>query len=226
MDWLAEVDGYCERLGSGLWAEPLNAVTNLAFLLAAGVMWARVGRDPWGRALCLVLAAIGIGSGLFHTVANRLTGLMDVVPIAGFILLYVFLASRDFLGLRPPIAALAALGFIPYAVALTPVFAALPGFSVSAFYWPVPVLILVYALALRRRAPATARGLAAGATILVLSLAARSADMALCAAVPVGTHFLWHVLNAIMLGWMIEVWRRHLAAGRGAGWLAGPGTRG
>jgi hypothetical protein len=25
------IDAYCERLGPGLWAEPLNALTNLAF---------------------------------------------------------------------------------------------------------------------------------------------------------------------------------------------------
>ena len=26
---------YCERLGSGLWAEPINALSNISFLLAA-----------------------------------------------------------------------------------------------------------------------------------------------------------------------------------------------
>lgn len=219
MDWLAPVDGYCERLGPGLWAEPLNAATNAAFLLAAAVMWRRCAGLAWGRALCAVLAAIGVGSGLFHTFANPLTGLMDVLPIVGFILLYLFLATRDFLGFGGPASLAAALAFVPYALILTPVFRALPGFSVSAFYWPVPVLILVYAWLLRGRAPATARGLAIGAGLLGLSLVARSADMALCPALPVGTHFLWHLLNALMLGWMIEVWRRHVArapGGRGA----------
>jgi hypothetical protein len=31
-----------------------------------------------------------------------------------------------------------------------------------------------------------------------------------------GTHFLWHILNALMLGWMIEVYRRHRLAAAGA----------
>jgi hypothetical protein len=78
----------------------------------------------------------------------------------------------------------------------------------------VPVLILGYAWLLRHRARATARGLAVGAGVLCLSLLARSVDMALCAGWPVGTHFLWHLLNAAMLGWMIEVWRRHVVASR------------
>lgn len=213
MDWLADVDGYCERLEPGLWAEPVNALTNLAFLVAAAVMWRRcagLGRGLfWGLALCAVLAAIGVGSGLFHTFANPLTGMLDVLPIVGFILLYVFLASRDFLRVRPWAAFVLAIGFVPYALVMSPVFAALPGFSVSAFYWPVPVLIAGYAWLLRGRAPATARGLAFGAALLCLSLLARSVDMAVCARWPTGTHFLWHVLNAVMLGWMIEVWRRH-----------------
>ena len=32
---MEQVDGYCERAGLELWAEPLNAVTNFTFLLAA-----------------------------------------------------------------------------------------------------------------------------------------------------------------------------------------------
>jgi hypothetical protein len=211
MDWLASVDGYCERTGPEYWSEPVNAVTNAAFLIAAAVMALRL-RGPGmatGWLMAAVLAAIGVGSWLFHTHANRLTGLMDVLPIVLFILLYVFAATRDFLGARPLVAGLAAAGFVPYAVALTPVFRALPFFEVSAFYWPVPVLILGYAVLLRQRAPGTARGLALGAAILVVSLVFRTLDETVCDTVPLGTHFMWHVLNGIMLGWMIEVWRRH-----------------
>jgi hypothetical protein len=75
---------------------------------------------------------------------------------------------------------------------------------------PVPVLILFYAWLLRARSPATARGLAIGALILLVSLTFRTLDEPLCAVLPVGTHFLWHVLNATMLGWMILVYVRHV----------------
>jgi len=33
------IDLYCERLGPGIWAEPINALTNLAFLVAAFAAW-------------------------------------------------------------------------------------------------------------------------------------------------------------------------------------------
>ena len=56
-----------------------------------------------------------------------------------------------------------------------------------------------------------AANLAIGAAILCASLVARSLDEGLCASLPLGTHWLWHVLNATMLAWMIETWRRHVA---------------
>jgi hypothetical protein len=216
MDWFAAVDMYCERTGPEFWAEPVNALSNAAFLIAAAVMAGRLrGRPGMGAGWLMVglLAAIGVGSFLFHTHANLLAGVMDAAPIGLFMLVYVFVTSRDFLGLRGPVATLVAAGVVPYAAALGPVFAALPFFAVSAFYWPVPLLILIYAAILRRRAPATARGLAIGAGILVVSLTFRSLDMTLCEATGgLGTHFLWHILNGVMLGWMIEVWRRHRLA--------------
>lgn len=209
MAWFDAVDGYCERLGPGYWAEPVNAVTNGAFIVAAAVMWGRSRGQPMAQAMVAVLAAIGVGSWLFHTHANRLTGLMDVLPIVTFILLYVFAASRDFLGLKPWQAGLCTAAFIPYAAATVPLWAMVPGLGSSAGYAPVPVLILAYAALLRQRAPDTARGLAIGAGILILSLTFRTLDEPLCGLIPLGTHFLWHILNGIMLGWMIEVWLRH-----------------
>ncbi len=85
----------------------------------------------------------------------------------------------------------------------------LPGLGSSAGYMPVPVLILGYAWLLRHRAPGTARGLAIGAGLLLLSLTFRTLDGPLCGVLPLGTHFLWHVLNGVMLGWMILVYVRH-----------------
>lgn len=214
---MERIDAYCERLGPEFWAEPVNAATNAAFLLAAALMWRRWPSDRLARALAAVLGVIGVGSFLFHTFATPLAAAADTLPILGFILLYVFAAHRRVWRQGRGLSLVFAALTVPWIALLTPVFARLPGFEVSAFYWPVPTLILLHALLLRRRAPATARGFAAGAGILVLSLAFRSLDGALCDALPVGTHFLWHLLNATMLAWMIEVLGRHGRA------LAGPG---
>jgi hypothetical protein len=81
----------------------------------------------------------------------------------------------------------------------------------SAGYVPVPVLIAGYAAVMWRRAPETARRLLIGSVILGLSLVFRTVDEAVCPVFPVGTHFVWHLLNAAMLGWMILVLHRHRA---------------
>ncbi|WP_299769501.1 ceramidase domain-containing protein [uncultured Tateyamaria sp.] len=212
MELLREIDGYCERLGPGYWAEPVNAATNAAFVIAALWMWRRSAGVPMARALSVVLGLIGIGSYLFHTHAQVWAAIADVAPIGVFILVYLFAVNRDVWGMRPWVAGAATAAFIPYAALTVPVFQGLPVLGVSAGYIPVPVLILIYAVLLWRRAPVLARGFVIGAVILFLSLTARSVDEMLCAQIPLGTHFLWHILNGIMLGWMIEVYRRYVSS--------------
>lgn len=220
MDLTLSLDVYCERVGPGLWAEPLNAVTNLAFLAAALVMWPRTQGLPLGRALCLILAAIGIGSGLWHVFGQVWAMILDSGAIAVFALVFLFAANRDFLGLGTWVAlALTALYF-PYGALTGAVFGRLPFFAISAEYWGLPLLMLGYGIGLRQRAPDTARGLLLAAALLTVSLVFRSLDGPLCGVWPLGTHFLWHSLNAVLLGWMIEVYRRHrLARGPAPGFV-------
>lgn len=206
------IDAYCERTSAAYWAEPVNALTNAAFLIAACVMWRRTERLPMARAMCLVLGVIGVGSYLFHTHANRLTAMMDVLPILAFILLYLFAATRDLLGLRGWMPWGAVVLFFPYAIGAGAALGAVLPLGSSASYAPIPPLILAYAWAVGRSAPGTGRGMALGAGILIVSLTFRTLDGPLCDAVPLGTHFLWHILNGLMLGWMIEVYRRHMLA--------------
>ncbi|PZX19722.1 ceramidase [Palleronia aestuarii] len=207
MDWTAQIDGYCERMGPGLWAEPVNAVTNLAFLVVAIWLWpASRGIE---RVLCLVLGVIGIGSGLFHTFATGWAALLDVVPIALFVVIYIYAANRHLARLALPWAIVAtAAGFLLLILGGA-VFGRVPGFAISASYWPIPVLILAYVGFLGSRNAALGRDLAFGAGMLALSITLRSLDEALCTTIPMGTHFAWHLLNAAMLGFMIAFLKRH-----------------
>lgn len=211
MDWFRQVNSYCERLDASYWAEPANALTNLAFLLAA--LWClrrpELEGDAPARLLAGVLAVIGVGSWLFHTHAQAWALLADVIPIQVFILLYLGFATCRFFARPWGAGALAAGLFIALAPLAARALEAMVGpLNGSVGYLPVPIVIAAYALALRTRAPATAKGLAAGAGILVVSLVFRSLDRAVCPAFPLGTHFLWHLLNALMLGWMILVFAR------------------
>lgn len=226
MELTRSVDVYCERIGPEYWAEPLNAVTNAAFLIAALVMWRRTRGAglPLAAALVAVLAMIGVGSFLFHTTAQVWAGILDSVSILAFALIFVFAANRDFLGLRVWRALAATALFIPFVIVTRTLFDMMPFFTISAGYWPLPLLMLIYGVGLRRHAPATARGLLISAALVSLSLSLRSLDMPLCGALPTGTHFLWHLLNAVLLGWMIEVYLRHMGARHPAQPLAAPPT--
>lgn len=208
MDWTRQIDSYCERLDASYWAEPVNAVTNLAFVIAALIMSRRSGGDRLAQLLCAVLFAIGVGSYLFHTHAQTWAAIADVTPILLYILIYIYAMNRVGWGLGLwPALGLTAL-FFPYAWLTVPLFQLVPGIGSSAGYAPVALLILIYAVLLRSRAPELARGLAIGGAILILSITFRSLDLPLCGQIPLGTHFLWHLLNGLMLGWMIEVYLR------------------
>ena len=168
--------------------------------------------DPGARLLVVILAAIGVGSYLFHTHARIWAMAADVLPIQAFVLVYVHFATVRFLGAPRWAGMAAAAAFVPAsALAATAIVRAFGPLNGSAGYVPVVLLIAGYALALAGGAPATAGRMAAGAGLLAVSLWFRTIDAGVCAAFPAGTHFVWHLLNAVLLGWMIRTLVRHRA---------------
>jgi hypothetical protein len=221
-DWTAPVDIYCERTSPELWSEPLNAVTNAAFLIAAVAafaLWRRHARTgDWpALALILVTAAVGIGSGLFHTVATRWAGLADVIPIGVFILGYLVLALRRFLKLGAVGTGLGLAGYVAASVAVPWLVKLVPGpWESSGGYFPA-LLAMAAIGGLAKAMPARATHDAGGAVLLAaglftLSLAFRSADRPLCGVLPAGTHFVWHLLNAAVLYVLLRAAILHRAA--------------
>ncbi|MEL6600705.1 MAG: ceramidase domain-containing protein [Pseudomonadota bacterium] len=208
-----QVDSYCERTDFTFWSEPLNAITNAAFLIAALVVFLilrREGRMDPGLGLSLaILTAIGIGSFLFHTFATGWAGMADVIPILLYILAYLYHIATRLFGLRWWWGVAFMIGFIPYSAATATVIGAVTGpLNGSIGYIPVPIGLLIFATILWRQRPEVARGFVIGVVILCASLFARTVDEAFCAAFPIGTHIFWHILNGIMLGWMILVMGR------------------
>ncbi|MER2253398.1 ceramidase domain-containing protein [Methylorubrum podarium] len=203
--WFEPVRAYCERTDAAFWAEPVNALSNAAFLIAAALAARRARGDGPVLALAGIVFVVGIGSFLFHTLANRWSMLADVIPIAVFIYGYFALAMARFFGLRPAAATALTLAFAGLSFGLTPALDALSGRSVSGLtngsidYVPAILALLGVGLALLRRAPGTARSVLATAGIFLVSLTFRTVDVGVCARLPLGTHFLWHGLNAVVL---------------------------
>ncbi|MCB1886221.1 MAG: hypothetical protein KDH20_01325 [Rhodocyclaceae bacterium] len=198
MEWTRSVDIYCERLGSGLLAEPLNALTNLAFLVAAAQIARRHGGrlDADLRALLALLGLIGIGSGVFHTVATVWASLLDVAFIALFVVIFVhralvrlhgWSARRAGVGVAVVIALSAAL-------ALSVRWPPLNGSELYLGPW-----LALGTLAAMTRPAAPRCWLWRATAVFALSVTLRSLDMVLCELWPLGTHFGWHLSNALVL---------------------------
>jgi Ceramidase len=122
MNWFEPVRAYCERNGPEFWAEPANAVTNAAFLAAAALAARRASAtDPVDRpclGLAALIAVVGVGSFLFHTLAVSWSMLADVIPIALFIYAYLAVALRRFIRLAPIRIAAVTAGFALFGFAL------------------------------------------------------------------------------------------------------------
>ncbi len=194
------VDQYCERLGPGLLAEPLNAATNIAFFLAAWALW-RLGqrstRVPGDAGLLIALiVAIGIGSSLFHTFATTWAHWLDILPILLFQLAFLWIYSRRVMRLR--LAASAAIVVAFLAVALyARQFPHL--LNRSLMYAPALFVMLALGLYHWQRQLSHRFSLLGAAGMLFASIFFRTIDQTVCGQFPLGTHFLWHLLNAGVL---------------------------
>lgn len=208
--WQEKFIAYCERTDFSYWSEPVNAVTNVAFVIAAAVVWPHTRGNALARLMVFVLVVIGMGSFLWHTHASAWAGLLDVLPILAFILLYLFAATRDYLRAPGWLALVVTALFLPYAGGVSWTIGLVwPAAGANAAYFSVAVLIASYGVRLRRKP--VGRGLLGGAALLCVSLGFRMADASVCDGFAPGTHFMWHILNAAMLGWMIRIYCRHVA---------------
>ena len=196
---------YCEHVGGGFWAEPLNVLSNLAFFLSAYFSWrllrlpqstvSPAGRrwDVWLLILSIVL--VGIAGLLWHPMAVPWAGRLDVIAMLVFINLFlmVFLSRRAGFGTWGLLVAL-----MLFQAAIMMLSGRYPPNVLNGALFYLPAVIAFWMLALwslRSRAVAT-WPMAGGAALFSMSLGLHSVDLAWCLAWPRGTHFLWHLANA------------------------------
>lgn len=194
------VDLYCERLGPGLLAEPVNALTNAAFFVAAWLLWRIARRDGALSAeigvLVGLIVAIGIGSTLFHTLATTWARWLDVLPILLFQLAFLWTYARAAMRWRAVPAAALVVAFLGVALYARQFPHLLNGALTYA-----PAIVAIFALGLHQWLTDKARPplLLAAAAVFTLSLILRTVDAAACEYFALGTHFFWHLLNAVVL---------------------------
>jgi hypothetical protein len=179
-------------------------LTNLAFIAAGlwGVWQVRRYRaGTFAEVLAWWVVAIGIGSTLFHTFATKGTIWADILPIAGFTLAYTLFNLRRFLGMEWGKAILVLVAFYAVAGLIT---YAVPDWLRQASNGTTGYLPPFLALAFFGAWVAATGNRAGwynltGSAIFVVSVICRMIDPLVCASFPLGTHFLWHVFNGMML---------------------------
>lgn len=196
------VDAYCERVEPGFWSEPFNAFSNAGFWIAGALLAARLRRDavPLPLSIRLLpawLILVGFGSFAFHTLATVWAGWLDTGFILAFACTFVYAFLRHVAGLKTWLCALAALIFFWLSFGAKAWMPAL-GLNGSEAYLPMLLGLFAMTAWLWRRSTAFKPFL--GASLLFCaSLALRTLDHALCADFSLGTHFAWHLLNALLL---------------------------
>lgn len=179
----------------GLLVEPMNTFTNIAFVVAAWHAWIfakRMGLVSFAtRLLCLLSATIFVGSTLFHALATDWARWLDFVPILLFEVCYFYFYLGQMKGL-----ALSAVTIVAVIVTNHWFPGALYG---SAVYGQALLAIAALGIrhCLRVRTEPFLLLLAAG--VFALSLIFRTVDSVVCPLFPLGTHFLWHLLNGLLL---------------------------
>lgn len=224
MDWHAHIDIYCERVEPSFWAEPLNAISNMAFFVAAawGAYSARKEKitNPAVWFLIFLTFCIGTGSFLFHTHATVWAAIADTLPIWTFVGTYTLVciwlvgwtaSTRLAIGVFLLIALVAVLLLgndspaEPNAAAQAP-----SRFNGSEQYLPAIIAMVFFsAVTMISKHPIRYWFLAATLTFF-MALGFRTFDMAICDAFPYGTHYLWHILNGLMIGLLLQALIRNV----------------
>lgn len=202
---ITPIDNYCERTGPEFWSEPVNALTNAAFV-AAG-LWGlhlvrRHGTGRFAAVLCWLAILVGLGSFLFHTTANSATVWADVIPIVVFLLAYTVFNLRRFFRFGRTKVAVVFVAFYAVSGVLTWLVPAsvMQATSGTATYLPAFLAMAFFGGWLTLRGHPAGRYELAAAAIFVVAATFRALDAHVCAALPLGTHFLWHSLDGLMLG--------------------------
>ena len=206
------LDPYCERIAPGLWGEPLNTFSNIFFLLVAlllirNIIKSDIGtiKTKWDVWLLLALiVAIGTGSSLWHLFATGWTLWADRAPILLFINLYFLSCLIRILHFS---AVKTLILFIAYHTINTATQFYLPPMTLngSLFYIPTALFLVITTVLIWRNDSNTAKLFFLPATFLFFAaLILRTVDLSVCDKIPIGTHFVWHILIAFTIYYLMN----------------------
>ena len=206
MDLNESFDIYCERTDASFWAEPINAITNIVFIIAAllALMIYRrylkkgAKRDVHIFILIAIVFIMGIGSFLWHTFATLWANYADVIPIYTFALYYVIIAMLKIMKFNRVQAVITLILIIILNLAFL-IFVPSDAFNGSVMYFPFVIMLAGFIIYMQYKKHPAAKYFLIATCVFILALFFRIIDIMCCSWNPIGTHFLWHIFNGVFI---------------------------
>ena len=200
---------YCERTDWGLWQEPINLISNFAFIVAFFALvyqirqFKKVSRIYYFFVSWVLV--IGLGSISFHLLATPLAMWLDVVPIFSFIIVYLIWANKRILNRPLWLNLLIVAAFVSLTLLMDMKFKHIAAGTFS--YLPAWLFLFIFTMKVWFTFPSVflRHHFLKALNIFSLALFFRCVDIPLCHFIPFGTHFMWHILNAILLYYLCMI---------------------
>ena len=203
---LSPIDVYCERTSALYWAEPVNALTNLVFILVGCYFLLVIKKQELKskslKFLSVNTIVVGVGSFLFHTHANFWSMWFDILPILVLICAIFYIVGRHMLNFSKMVSVFLVIGFFVVGYALQVLVP--PYFNGSIVYSHAVFGLLVVSYLLGKHSPKVGKYYLASTGAFFISLTFRTFDHEICDLFPLGTHFLWHTFNGATLWFAIQ----------------------
>ena len=195
------MDFYCERTNNQIFNEPINAISNIFFIIVSISLFKILRKNQSDKIYYvqpILIFFIGIGSFLFHLKPNLITLYSDIIPIFLFSLSFIFLFNRNVINISNLNSALLFILFLTLLLFITPKlkYEILNG---SEFYFANYFFLAMYTIWLYFKKSDFFQLLFLGFIFFNLSILLRSIDNHICNYLSIGTHFLWHFFNAYLL---------------------------
>ena len=132
---------------------------------------------------------------LYHTARNSITLLLDAVPIYAFILYSLYLVLSELLNdkLR---SLLVLVGFVVLEILIS-MYVPREFLNGSIRHLTAVLFIIIIGwIAYKKYGKSIVQPLVNVVVLYLLAITFRSIDSWICTWIPVGTHFLWHILTA------------------------------
>ena len=187
---------YCE---TGPWLavdHPANTLSNAIFFIIAFGLYFKYRKDKTLRVAAMLVAGIGVGSSIWHYIANANLLALDIGTISLFTIWYLWQMLRRLTSLSARLIILTL--FTLFIVNGVLGFLLEPLLPMRTGSFLLPALGMIF-IGIKQSAPDIKRAMILSGVSLLVAMGFRVTDIHTCDIIPIGTHFLWHTFAGLAL---------------------------